>query len=196
MDETLDRMTESVCRSLRALWAGALALWRARPQSWRILKLMAIDILGWLITLYTAAGLWLSAIFTVRWDPLGRSRALIWLQGRGGPRAVQVDGAATERERRVVAWFYRWHDTPDDDDWRRCLARFALAAPPRHTLLVFRADERVEVAITRLGKGSTRGERTVVHSRGAASGPARPIAGLIPLGGLTVERLLKDAISS
>ena len=187
------------------LWAqpsGAKAAW----------CLAALDALGWLLALYAGAGRWLSAIFTVRWDPLGRSRQLIPLRGiRRGPRTFSVAGGASERERRVVAWFYRWHEAPDDDDWRACLARFGLAACPAHTLLLEGARDRaVEVAEIRLGGGGRRGERTVVATsaaRLASSGEAAeggdagatgmaPVSGPTPISGLSPARLIKDALAS
>ncbi len=173
--------------------------------------LAALDALGWLLALYAGAGRWLSAIFTVRWDPLGRSRQLIPLRGiRRGPRTFSVAGGANERERRVVAWFYRWHEAPDDDDWRACLARFGLAACPTHTLLLDGdLDRAVEVAEIRLGGGGRRGERTVVATsaaRLASSGEAAgvdvgdtgvaPVSGPTPISGLSPARLIKDALAA
>ena len=176
--------------------------------------LAALDALGWLLTLYAGAGRWLSAIFTVRWDPLGRSQRLIPIRGvRRGPRAFSVGGGACERERRVVAWFYRWHEAPDDDDWRACLARFGLAACPAHTLLLDGdVDRAVEVAEIRLGEAGRRGARTVVATSAArlAPGPheavlgagdagatgVAAVSGPTPISGLSPARLIRDALAA
>lgn len=187
-------------------------LQRCAPKAKVACCLAALDALGWLLALYAGAGRWLSAIFTVRWDPLGRSRQLIPLRGiRRGPRAFSVGGGASERERRVVAWFYRWHEAPDDDDWRACLARFGLAACPTHTLLLEGdLDRAVKVAEIRLGGAGSRGERTVVATsaaRLASSGEAAeggdagatrviPVSGPTPISGLSPARLIKDALAA
>jgi hypothetical protein len=132
-----------------------------------------------------AVGRAVSAAGTVRWDPLGRAAAPIRVAAaRGGePRAFTVR-ADTPREQRVVAWLYRWHDAPDDEDWRACLARFGLAAPPRHTLQPL-PGEPVAVAIT-LGAPPARGRRALERGGRRVEGPT-------PLGGLGPARLLRDA---
>jgi hypothetical protein len=173
--------------------------------------LAALDALGWLLALYVGTGRWLSAIFTVRWDPLGRSRQLIPLRGiRRGPRSFSIAGGTSERERRIVAWFYRWHEAPDDDDWRACLARFGLAACPAHMLLLEGdLDRAVKVAEIRLGGSGRRGERTVVATnavRLASSGEAAGgdagatgvalVSGPTPISGLSPARLIKDALAA
>jgi hypothetical protein len=159
-------------------------------------RLAALDALGWVLAFYVDIGRALSATFTVRWDPLGRSRLPISAHGTP-PRGPQtfVVGAADERSRRVVAWFYRWHKTPDDGEWRACLARFGLAACPSHTLL-FETGRSVEVTEIRLGEGFGRGSRTIAYNTAALTADgqrAGPITGPTPIGGLSPARLLKDA---
>ena len=152
----------------------------------------ALDTLGWLLTLYAGVSRWLSATFTVRWDPLGYSRQPIPTHSAKDTFTVGTlaAGTAGERERRIVAWFYRWHETPDDDDWRACLALFQLATCPAHTLRLesppHRRGVEVEVAEIWLGGAAGRGSRTVAGARARISGPT-------PLGGLSPARLIKDA---
>jgi hypothetical protein len=105
----------------RASRHAAVPAW-ARP--W------CLDALGALLAAHRRLGLEVSAACTVTWDPLGRSRRAIPLGGVDAYDAFKVTAAPSERARRAVAWFYRWHDAPDDDDWRRCLARFGLSAVP------------------------------------------------------------------
>jgi hypothetical protein len=151
-------------------------------------KEFCLDALGALLAAGAAIGAWLSAVFTVYCDPLGRSRRPIPMTPERGcaDRSFRVGGAASERERRIVAWFYRWHAAPDDGDWRACLARFGLAACPAHTLLL-EGGRAVSVEIC-LGAGGRRG------SRGLDDGLGGPrVAGPTPLGGLSPARLIKDA---
>jgi len=159
------------------------------------LRFVSLDVLGWLLAFYMDAGCRLSSIFTVRWDPLGRSQLPI--PTRGGPEIPQtftVD-AASEHERRIVAWFYLWHETPDDDDWRACLTRFGLAACPAHTLLLG-GGRSVKVLKIRLGSRGDRGARTIAYNDAATDVPgAVHMTGSTPIGGLSPARLIKDAFA-
>lgn len=103
----------------------------------------AVDLLSYALTAWSAAGMWLSAWLTVAWDPLGWSRRPIPIHGRCLFREFQVVHGAfpsaahdhsAEVERRVAAWFYRWHDTPNTADWMACIARFGLDRVPEHRL--------------------------------------------------------------
>lgn len=191
-DVEMEQLAERFWRNTFTFFAWLRRGWRGRPTTRAEWRLAALDALGWLLALYAAAGRWLSAIFTVRWDPLGRSRRPIPTRAPRGPRAFTV-GAASERERRVVAWFYRWHETPDDDDWRACLALFGLAAVPAHYLLL-EGGRSVEVAEIRLGEGGGRGSRTVAYDDATVDGRGGPrVTGPTPIGGLSPARLIKDA---
>lgn len=162
------------------------------------LRFIALDILGWLLAFHVGAGRRLSSIFTVHWDPLDRSRLPI--PTRGGPEiplTFTVD-ADSEHERRIVAWFYLWHETPDDDDWRACLARFGLAACPAHTLLLG-GGHSVKVLKIRLGSNGDRGARTIAYNDATTDVPGTiriiSMTGLTPIGGLSPARLIKDALA-
>ena len=156
-------------------------------------RLAILDALGWILALYASAGRRLGAVFTVRWDPLDRSHQPVPTLARGAPRAFTV-GADDEYERRIVAWFYRWHEAPDDDDWHTCLAMFELSAVPAHRLLL-EGGRSVEIAEIRLGAGGSRGCRSLVHYD-AEGGRSTPVIGPTPIGGLSPARLIKDASTS
>ena len=55
----------------------------------------------------------------------------IVLPGQG---TFYVTWAATPVEKRAVTWLYQAFDTPDELDWRECLAKYNLAKVPAHTL--------------------------------------------------------------
>lgn len=99
-------------------------------NAWQGLALFALDAASAAL----GAARWLASIFTVWCDPFGRSRTPIRLRGRCLYSAFRVAAASSERKRRIVSWFYRWHEAPGEADWRACLALFRLGAPPEHTL--------------------------------------------------------------
>ena len=150
--------------------------------------LFAMDAMAWLADAWRAAGRGLAAVFAVRWDPLGASRASLPLHGCRH-RRFTVAAAGSERERRVAAWLYRWHPVPDEPDWRRALERFGLEGVPPHVLsyLGEGVEEFVRVYEIRLAeKPSGRGHRTIGALDTEVSGPT-PL-----LGGLTPERFIAD----
>lgn len=155
----------------------------------------ALDALGWLLALYAAAVRLLSMTFTVRWDPLGYSREPVPFYSTKGAFTVGALAGSNERERRIVAWFYRWHETPDDDDWRACLALFGLPACPAHTLRLVgvSSPKVVEVIEIRLGEGPGRGGRTVSVAATDFWRAGARVTGPTPLGGLSPARLVRDA---
>jgi hypothetical protein len=44
--------------------------------------------------------------------------------------------AESEYQKRVVAWFYRWHETPSVQDWQLYLAKVGMPRVPVHALHV------------------------------------------------------------
>jgi hypothetical protein len=169
---------EARCAAFTLIACAAAAAWRGA----------ALDVLGWCLDLRFAVCSRLSAVFTVRWDPLGGSRRPIPV-GDGSPDTFTV-AAACERDRRIVAWIYRTYESPDIDDWRASLARFGRAACPPHSLLF--ADGRelkvLELRFTIPG----RGYRILLGV--AANGVlGLRIGGPIPLGGLSPACMIKDA---
>jgi hypothetical protein len=192
-----------------AIWA-----WRSRRQEF---LLCVFDLAVWLRVLYRYFAMWISACLTVRWDPLGRSQALILLKGLPAYIGVRVESATPEstpgstpgsagqpgeRERRIVAWFYRWHDTPTEGDWRRCLARFGLSRVPSFTLVVHPAGPRelvrLRVQDVRLADPpGVRGSRTlrlvaIPDDSAERHPPQSEVQGSTSLGGLSLERMVRD----
>ena len=185
---TLIACVAAWCRAAAAAaWCratgGAAAAW-----PWRA---AALDVLGWCLDLRFAVCSLLSAVFTVRWDPLGGSRRPIPV-GDGSPDTFTV-AAACERDRRIIAWIYRTYESPDVDDWRAGLARFGRAACPPHSLL-FADGRELKVLELRFVQSTIpgRGYRTLLGV--AANGVlGLRIGGPIPLGGLSPACMIKDA---
>lgn len=176
---------EAACAAFALL--ACAAAWRG--AAWRG---AALDALGWCLDLRFAVCSRLSAAFTVRWDPLGRSRRPIPVGG--GSRETFTVGAACERDRRIVAWVYRTYESPDAGDWRAGLARFGRVACPPHSLRL--ADGRelkvLEVRFGHCCPTPGRGFRTLLGV--AADGVlGLRIGGPIPLGGLSPACMIKDA---
>jgi hypothetical protein len=156
----------------------------------RWLLLLLLDAATACLEAWAWAGRELSAACTVRWDPLRRSDAPIPFRGRCAYAAFRVAQAPTERERRAVAWFYRWHDAPDESDWHACIARFGFPAPPPHGLALVgahgaEAPALLQVARIDLAAGGARGARTLRRAGAEVAGPT-------PLGGLSPERFVAD----
>jgi hypothetical protein len=109
---------------------------------------------GWLLActlsnLWRAASMWLSALFTVSWDPLGRSEHAIPLLGsrrRIGQSTAFTLQCEKAKNQRIVSWFYRWYLEPTPADWVECCARFDLKAPPDHMAITVGGD-RVRVLV-------------------------------------------------
>jgi hypothetical protein len=171
----------------RPLEAGAS---ESRPHS--NLCICGLDALGIALAAASAICRSCAATFTVYCDPLLRSCEPIRLHNRRGPFAFRIESAPSERERRIVSWFYRWHDTPEISDWIACMARFGLASPPDHTIRLYTptgmTSDRVIVAIDVVD-----GMRTLSYI-GADTTQAHP-RGRITLGGLLPERLIRDAMA-
>ncbi len=96
---------------------------------------------GRLVSWGRLACMWLSALFTVVWDPFSASTDRILLWGtfrywRHGPDEFAV-ACSYPRGRRFAAWMYRWHREPTPDDWALWSRRLETPVPP-HTLLLFR----------------------------------------------------------
>jgi hypothetical protein len=189
VDDDVVTLTRRMCTWVIALLARC-------PRTSSDWQLLWLDVLGVLLALGAAIGQTVAATFTVRWDPLQRSREQIRLRSRGEPFAFLVEDAGlSARERRVVSWFYRWHDAPDIADWRACITRFDLATPPVHTLrLCSRTGttaQRVVISIDIDAK-----TRTLSFLGEGNAHALDETRGKIPLGGLTPERLVKDAMAA
>jgi len=118
------------------------------------LALLAIDFIGVVFEVAKFVRFHVSSVFTVWCDPFGYSRALIPLLGRdvpyrhfivamgrpGGQRGLALwsrslaDDYYLERDRRIVAWFYRTYESPQASDWKDCVTRFGLDHVPTHYL--------------------------------------------------------------
>ncbi len=216
MDDAIDRITErlgwALCGLLALAWGLVCALWHGLKDFARWLfstlpgpaqqrlALLGIDLASHALALYAWAGKGAAALLAVKWDPLAASRAVIPLKGSPYYTGFVVETAASERERRIAAWFYRWHEVPSDDDWRRCLARFGLAAVPSDfTLRLHGAagalSERITVRGLTLGATGSRGFRTLVYAldgAGETPGDVKTVSGATPLGGLSPLQFLKD----
>lgn len=120
---------------------------------WLVLELA--DRFGWVYWLAVRAAQRLSALLTVRWDPLGRGAAPIALRppvtmsrraltpsaqraAAAVPRACAFRvAAASARDARRASWVYRWYPSPDLDDWTSSLRELFGGAPiPTHTLVL------------------------------------------------------------
>lgn len=153
-----------------------------------IILLFIIDTMSWLADAWNAARRESAAVFAVRWDPLGASRARLPLRGCRRCKWFGVVLADTERERRVAAWLYRWHPIPDDDDWRRALVRFGLSRVPPHILAFEGADGIDIVRVSEIQLGAAGGSRRTIGLLGG-----KTMSGPTPmLGGLTPERFIAD----
>jgi len=186
--------------------------WRWRRLVLNV-RLFILDIIGMAIATYNVIARALAATFTVKWDPLDRSNVPIPLyMGRRtdpllrNPIAFTVfstDFLHNERHRRIVAWYYRWHEVPDLASWKACLSRFDLKYIPPHTLKIISKEgtqgNYLEVRIrhdsnTRSAMffvDDTLKKNTLLDSY--APSPRAGISGKIPIGGLTSERLIANA---
>lgn len=95
--------------------------------------LVILDLIGWIINLYGIISKWISVIFTVLWDPFNFSKKPVYINSN---LSFTIIGTDTERNRRIVTWFYRKYSEPDNDDWLDCLARFNIKSCPSHTFLL------------------------------------------------------------
>lgn len=136
--------------------------------------LIFLDVLAWIFNIYTIIGKELAVIFTVYWDPFGRSYYPIYCNSK-----YYVIGAHNERNRRIVAWFYRWHDIPDDDDWQSCIDRFNLLACPSHYFIIIHTGDIIMLEKIIMGSGCNRGSRTIIVN-GKQVNEVTPFGGLIP----------------
>ncbi len=143
----------------------------------------SVDLIVWMYTVWCTVRMWTSALLTVHIDAFGMSRRPI----KTATDKFTVE-CEQEFERRVVAWFYREHAAPDDDDWRKCLTQFGLTSCPNHTLVL--SDGRnINVSNIVLRSAESRGSRSVQLVG------SEPHNGPTPLGGLAPTRLIKDAQS-
>jgi hypothetical protein len=182
---------------------AALAIAAARRPHIRARStLRLLDLLASLHDGYVYVAKHASAMLTVHWDPLAQSCAPISLPGAVVPYDLFVVSRSTsERERRIVSWFYRWHDTPTESDWALCLVRFGLPAVPEFVISLHRksGEHSVQDSVVvkdvilgnRRGPSPTRGSRTVQYRRGGGAGVV--ISGAIGLGGLNPTRLILDS---
>ena len=130
----LNALASCVPASLSAwvLYAMGLALvCRRFGPSATSVALAVLDVASTGFALWGRATRWLSAVFTVYCDPLGVS-----LRPISHGVVVSPIPALSERERRVVAWLYRWHPSPVLADWLDCTRRFGLDRIPSHCLVV------------------------------------------------------------
>jgi len=153
----------------------------------------AIDTAAYWSDACFAFGGCIAASCTVCCDVFGRSRVDI-PGGRGvGPVKVCAINGTSERDRRIVSWFYRWHDTPTDEAWQDCLTRFKLPCPPPHGFKLTTGDV-VEVLNITLKDVGISGCRTVAYSPSGETGEPRKKN--TPLGGLKPSRLISDAVGT
>jgi hypothetical protein len=97
--------------------------------------LWLLDVLAWVMDVYRAVGKWCTAALVGL-----RRDASIVLKGHARYDRFKVIGPEDHRVRAIVAWFYRWHDAPDTDEWADCLARFGLDYVPTHSLLYWKQN--------------------------------------------------------
>ena len=166
------------------------------------ISLFAIDMVSAIIDYYNMIGMAVSIFFTITQDPFSYARAQIpTFVNRGlGSFVVEVDCNSQcvsehgyictcrhEYKRRVVAWFYRWHDTPDADDWAECITRFNLLSVPSHKLVSSDGDAVIVDIDIGLNKNMRR-----VYSESCDIDDI-PEYSRIPMGGLLPDRLISDA---
>ena len=166
------------------------------------LLLFAIDMVSTIIDYYAMIGVVASIFFTVTQDPFNYAQAQIptFVNRELRSFVVGVDCNSQcvgrygyictcmhEYKRRVVAWFYRWHDTPDADDWAECITRFKLLSVPSHKLVL--SDG--EAVIVEIDIGFNKSMRRVYSE--SCDLDDIPEYSRIPIGGLLPGRLISDA---
>lgn len=89
--------------------------------------------------------------------------------------------------RRIITWFYYFHQDPDESDWADFLQRFQLDNVPPHYIS---CSDGVTILVSdiTLGNMNYRGTRTVSYNDFVESG-------YIKMGGLTPARLISDAVN-
>ncbi len=173
------------------------------------LKVLLLDFIASLWGLCFYFGLRLSLFFTVlwRWGPASplvvlsvpvrprvRLRDVGDARPRGTPLAVSEFSvvAGSRFDSRLVAWFYRWHDTPTLDDWRACLALAGCSVVPLHALALPRGG-RVFVDVCLTGAGSLQ-LRFDARDRFFGAGTT-VYCGPVPLGGLASAEIIRTILT-
>lgn len=154
---------------------------------------IVLDILCWLLFKIIQLKLWLSELFTVRCDPFNISH--IPITDFRTNITFTVTSYSNERDRRIVSWFYRNHDAPNEDDWQCCLDRFNLQSCPPHNIMICTPENDLILKIVeiKLGVGQTHGSRNIslISSKGI-----QHLCSIIHLDGLSLMSLLKDTQES
>jgi hypothetical protein len=130
----------------------------------------------------------LSIIFTVWWDPLNLSHRPIACGD-----IQYVIGANNEYCRRIVAWFYRWNEVPDKDDWINCLKRFGLEkCPDHHFFIVNTCTNTCRTISMKSIDLNERGHRLLYLNGFLVDEITVPIGGFVPARIFTRIRPLSD----
>jgi hypothetical protein len=91
----------------------------------------------------------ISIIFTVNTDIINISKDPIIFKGNNLYKSYNIIKAPTERERRIVHWFYRNIDIPTYLDWVYVMNLFDLNEIPSHTIQLYDyGDNPLDIFIT------------------------------------------------
>lgn len=76
-------------------------------------------------------------IVLVHIDIFNITKSKLKIFGRSKFNQFVIEGAKSEKLRRIVYWFYYNNITPDEDQWREVLARFKLDEVPSFTMRLY-----------------------------------------------------------